>query len=293
MDQAQQLRNAVRKQNRTAGSSARVVTVTSGKGGVGKSNFAVNLAVQLSRLGKRVIIFDADFGLANVEVMFGAIPQFNLSDFIYNGKSIRDIITPGPMGIGFISGGSGIMGLNNLYHEQIEYLVRAVGTLNDMADFIIIDTGAGISDQVIEFVIASPEVMLISTPEPSSLADAYSLLKTLYRNPNFSDEATTVYVVSNRVSSSDEGQAVYDKLSSVVTQFLHGRLSYLGMIPQDAAVERAVRQQQPVSIADPGSRAARAFEAVTGNLMNGTHDEVQIRWGISQMFSNFLNKHNK
>ena len=177
MDQAQQMRNVIKQHKMKNQNTARVVTVTSGKGGVGKSSIAVNLAIQMRKAGKKVIIFDADFGLANVEVMFGAIPQYNLSDLIFQEKNIRDIITPGPMDIGFISGGSGIIGLNNLYHEQIVYLVNCINELNDLADYIIIDTGAGISDQVLEFVIASPDVILVSTPEPSSLTDSYSLLK--------------------------------------------------------------------------------------------------------------------
>ena len=168
MDQAEQLRNVIKLHNQNNQNNARVVTITSGKGGVGKSNLAVNLAVCLRKAGKRVIIFDADFGLANVEVMFGAIPQYNLSDFIYRGKSIREIITPGPMDIGFISGGSGIIGLNNLTREQILYIVNSIDTLNELADFILIDTGAGISDQVLEFVMASPEVLLVSTPSMKS-----------------------------------------------------------------------------------------------------------------------------
>ena len=172
MDQAQQLRNVIKVHNQNNTNTARVITVTSGKGGVGKSNVSVNLAVQLARRGKRVIIFDADFGLANVEVMFGAIPQYNLSDLIYQGKNIRDIITPGPLGIGFISGGSGVISLNNLFREQILYLIKCLNELNTLADFIIIDTGAGISDQVMEFVLASPEVLLVTTPEPSSLTDS-------------------------------------------------------------------------------------------------------------------------
>ena len=237
MDQAEQLRNVIKLHNQNNQNNARVVTITSGKGGVGKSNLAVNLAVCLRKAGKRVIIFDADFGLANVEVMFGAIPQYNLSDFIYRGKSIREIITPGPMDIGFISGGSGIIGLNNLTREQILYIVNSIDTLNELADFILIDTGAGISDQVLEFVMASPEVLLVSTPEPSSLTDAYSLLKALYRNPNFVEDETTIHVVTNRVNSQDEGRAIYEKVNSVVSQFLHGSLNYLGMIPQDAALD--------------------------------------------------------
>ena len=260
----------------------------SGKGGVGKSNLAVNLAVCLRKAGKRVIIFDADFGLANVEVMFGAIPQYNLSDFIYRGKSIREIITPGPMDIGFISGGSGIIGLNNLTKEQILYIVNSIDTLNELADFILIDTGAGISDQVLEFVMASPEVLLVSTPEPSSLTDAYSLLKALYCNPDFVEEETTIHIVTNRVNSRDEGQAIYEKVNSVVSKFLHGSLNYLGMIPQDAALERAVRQQKTVTMSDPNAKSAKAISCLTDHLLNGTQQKAPVRWGIAQMFSSFL-----
>ena len=128
----------------------------------------------------------------------------------------------------------------------------------------------------------------MSTPDPSSLTDSYSLLKTLYRNPGFVECGTSIHVVSNRVASAEEGQAVYDKLNSVVSQFLHGTLNYLGMIPQDFALERAVRQQKPVSILEPNAKSAKAFEVLTGNLLNGTHNQVRVRWGIGQMFSSLL-----
>ena len=213
MDQATGLRNVVKMQHSGQTPQARVLTITSGKGGVGKSNMAVNLAVQLSRLGKKVIIFDADIGLANVEVMFGAIPKYNLSDVLYKGMAIRDIISNGPMDIGFISGGSGIVELNNLTREQIMSIVSKLSELDSMADVILIDTGAGISDSVMEFVIASPEVLLITTPDPSSLTDSYSLIKTLYRNRQFNYEDVMINVIANRVNSAADGQAVYDKLS--------------------------------------------------------------------------------
>ncbi len=290
MDQAQQLRNVVKIRNQNNTNTARVLAVTSGKGGVGKSNVSVNLAIQLRKAGKRVIIFDADFGLANVEVMFGAIPKYNLSDLIYRGKSIREIITPGPMDIGFISGGSGVIGLNNLYREQIIYLIKSLSELNEMADFIIIDTGAGVSDQVLEFVMASPEVLLVSTPEPSSLTDSYSLMKALYRNPNFVANGTVVHLIANKVNSIEEGQTVYDKLNSVVSQFLNGKLDFLGMIPQDPILEKSVRQQKTVSLNAPDSPSAKAFEVLASNLLDGKKEQVQIRWGISQFISNILNR---
>lgn len=293
MDQAQQLRNVIKAKNQNNIKAARVITITSGKGGVGKSNLAVNLAIQLRKQGKRVIILDADFGLANIEVMFGVIPKYNLSSLIYHGKSIKEIITPGPMDIGFISGGNGVLGLNNLYRDQIMYLVKNIGELNELADVIIVDTGAGVSDQVMEFVLASPEVLLVTTPEPSSLTDSYSLLKALYRNPNFIENGTTIHVVANRVTSIEDGQMVYDKLKSVVEQFLNGNINYLGMIPQDSALERAVRQQKIVSIHEPNSDSAKAFEVLTTNLLEGTHHLAPMRRGIAQIFSHLLNKQNK
>ena len=144
MDQAEKLREIIKKQNQSNESSARIITVTSGKGGVGKSNVSINLALQFRRQGKRVIIFDADFGLANIEVMFGVIPQYTLADLMFKGKEIKDIITEGPEGVMFVSGGSGIARLVNLDNEQIKRLVYKIAELEKLADVIIVDTGAGI-----------------------------------------------------------------------------------------------------------------------------------------------------
>lgn len=289
MDQAQKLRNVIKAKNQNNIKNARVITITSGKGGVGKSNLAINLAVQLRKRGQRVIILDADFGLANIEIMFGVVPKHNLSSLLYQGKSIKDIISTGPMDIGFISGGNGVIGLNNLNRDQIMYTVKSINELNELADVIIIDTGAGVSDQVMEFVMASPEVLLVTTPEPSSLTDSYSILKVLYRNPNFMQDGTTIHVVANRVQSVEDGQMVYEKLKSVVEQFLNGNINYLGMIPQDVELERAVRQQKIVSIHNPNSVSANAFELLTTNLLEGTHHIAPTRRGIAQIFSHLLN----
>ena len=290
MDQAAGLRNAVRERNNAEHAKARVITVTSGKGGVGKSNVAVNMAVQLRKRGKRVIIFDADIGLANVEVMFGSIPKYNLSDLIYRGRSIKDIITPGPIDIGFISGGSGIVGLNNLNRDQLTFLIKSLTELDQLTDVVIIDTGAGISDSVLEFVLASPEVLLVTTPEPSSLTDSYSLMKALYKSPDFKEQGTKVRLIANKAQSTEDGLAVYDKLEAVVRQFLHGEISYLGLIPQDTALEKAVRAQKTVSLYSPESRSARAFELLAKNLLNDESESFVIRRGIAGMLTGIFTR---
>ncbi len=287
MDQAENLRNVIKARNIRNIENTKVFTITSGKGGVGKSNMAVNLAVQFTKMGKRVIILDADFCLANVEVMFGTLPNFNLSDVIFKGMSIRDIITEGPMGIGFISGGSGVIGLNNLNREQIAFLVHNLSLLNDLCDILIIDTGAGVSDQVLEFVLASPEIILVSTPEPSSLTDSYSLMKAMYKSAKYLKGSTNVHLVANKVENEAEGMAVYSKMNSVVQKFLGGDLDYLGYVIKDGQLEKAVRNQKVVSIEYPSSKAAKNFENLASKLLQ-KDETTHFRWGVSQIFSSLL-----
>ena len=287
MDQAENLRNVIKARNIRSVENTKVITITSGKGGVGKSNMAVNLAVCFARMGKKVIILDADFGLANVEVMFGTLPNYNLSDVIFKGKSIREIITEGPMGVGFISGGSGVVGLNNLNREQITFLVRNLSLLNDLCDILIIDTGAGVSDQVLEFVLASPEVVLVSTPEPSSLTDSYSLMKAMYKSSKYLKGGTNVHLVANKVTSESEGRAVYNKMLSVVQKFLNGDLDYLGNVQYDSTLEKAVRNQKVVSIEYPQSKAAKNFEAIASKLLK-KDENTHYKWGVSQIFNALL-----
>ena len=258
MDQAEQLRNIVKQQNKKQ-RSARVITVTSGKGGVGKSNVSVNLAIQMSRLGKRAVILDADFGLANIEVMLGTRPQYNLADMMFRGKDVKDIICTGPEDIGFISGGSGLREMTNLNKDQILSLVRTMYELDHYADVVIIDTGAGISDTVIELVASSSEVLLVATPEPTSITDAYALLKTLHRHDGFEAGSTSIKMIGNRIQSYEEGKELYLKLKTVVNKFLGMEMEYLGAIPYDECLPRAVMQQQPVSLAYPDAPSARAM----------------------------------
>ncbi len=287
MDQAQQLRNII-KRGEQPRPAARVITVTSGKGGVGKSNVSINLAVQLKKLEKRVIIFDADFGLANIEVMFGAVPKHNLSDLIYQGKNIREIITMGPMGIGFISGGSGIAGLSNLGRDYINYLVRNLAELDSISDVIIIDTGAGISDAVLEFLVASGEILLVMTPEPTSLTDSYSLLKALSRHPMYNREMTAVKVVANKVSGPEEGRQIFGKLNAVVSRYLKMPLQYLGYVPDDPQLMKAVMQQTPISIENPRAKSSLAFENIANTLTGKDPVAAYSRHGMAGFFANMV-----
>lgn len=288
MDQAEQLRNIIKSNGRTVSSMARIITVTSGKGGVGKSNTAINLAIQLKKAGKKVIILDADFGLANIEIMFGIIPKYNLSDLIYKGKSIREIITWGPMGIGFISGGSGITKLSNLTNESIQYIVQNISQLDELADVIIIDTGAGISYSVMRFLIASPEILLIITPEPTSITDAYSLLKALASNPYFQAEGTSIRVVSNKAENELEGRQLFSKLSIVIKKYLNIDTIYAGTIPNDVTISKAVMQQVPISIQNPNAKATRAYEILSSSIIGDGKSCISQKGGISTLFARII-----
>lgn len=290
MDQAEQLRNIIKASAQAPRPVARVITVTSGKGGVGKSNTAINIAIQLRKMGQRVIILDADFGLANIEIMFGAVPKFNLSDLIYQGKNIKEIITWGPMEVGFISGGSGIVGLSNLNRDYLNYIIRNLAELDAIADVIIVDTGAGISDAVLEFLVASGEVLLVTTPEPTSITDSYSLLKALNRHPRFSPEASQVKVIANRVFNDVEGQLLFNKLNAVVARYLKLPISYLGAIPLDNQLSKAVMQQTPVSIQSPNSKSAKAYESITATLMNKEMNKNLPKRGMAAFFSHIVNR---
>ncbi len=289
MDQAENLRNIV-KQNAVLNESlARVITVTSGKGGVGKTSVSVNLAIQLSKLGKRVIILDADFGLANIEVMLGIRPKYTLADVILRGMDLKEVITTGPENIGFLSGGSGIKEFANMTSSQVAVFVRKLYELDNMADVIIIDTGAGISDTVMEFVVASSEVIVVATPEPTSITDAYSLLKTLKRKVNFDEQNTAIRVVGNRVRKNEDGEELFQKLGVVVRKFLDIDIELIGLIPYDDKCQLSIMKQSPVSLEYPEAPSSRAFRTLAGKLTSqDTETDAVKQGGIRALFSNVI-----
>ena len=249
---------------------ARVIAVASGKGGVGKTSLAVNLSLALSKLGQRVIIMDADLGLANVEVLLGVTPLFTLFDFLYRGKDVEDILTPGPGGVFIISGGSGFLELAGLNNQQQRKIIDSLAAFDERADFVIIDTGAGISRNVLSFVAAAGEVIIIVTPEPTSLTDAYSLIKILAMFQVHSE----VLLVVNRAADERDAASVTHRMETVVSRFLEIGMVHLGSIYEDRAVIRSVRSQQPFVIFQPDSIPALIVSTMAHYLVTGSRSTV-------------------
>lgn len=267
-DQAGALRriisNIKSQRTREPGTGPRLVAVTSGKGGVGKTNFTVNLALALCKKGLRVLIFDADFGLANVDVILGVTPRYDLSYVVQHQKDIKEIICDGPYGVRFVSGGSGVRDLITLNEFQLSSLMDNLLQLEDMADVILFDTGAGISANILRMVSAAQEAIVISTPEPTSIMDAYALIKTISGEA----DCPRVRLVVNRADNETEGTDTLKKLSAVVRLYLKTEIEEMGYIVNDAAVPKAVRAQRPFVLSFPQSAATRCMETLAWRFMD-------------------------
>jgi flagellar biosynthesis protein FlhG len=233
----------------------KVLAVSSGKGGVGKTNVSVNLATQLAGMGRDVMLFDADLGLANVDVLLGLSPKYSLNHVIDGSATLEEVLLEGPNGMHIVPAASGIQRMAELGHAEHAGLIRSFSELNHPLDYLIIDTAAGISDSVTSFVRAAREVLVVVCDEPSSLTDAYALIKVL----NHDYGIQRFHMLANRVRSTSEGHELFTKLARVTNKFLDLTISYAGAIPEDELVRRAVQQQKPISLAYPSAPAARAF----------------------------------
>lgn len=244
---------------------ARTIAVTSGKGGVGKTNFVANLGISLARHGKKVLLIDADLGLANIDVVFGIRPKFNLFHVITGQKNISEIIIEGPDGILIVPGGSGITELANLKESERKHFISEMSALEKKVDIILVDTSAGINDNVIYFLKACSEIIVLTIPEPPAMADAYGVIKALAMNDNSLEQIVTLVV--NRVNSPAEARDVYERLSIVSRRFLNIKIEDGGYIYEDKSVSSSVRAQKPFISAFPYSRAAECVEKIGSDLI--------------------------
>lgn len=233
----------------------RTLAVTSGKGGVGKTNISVNLGLALTELGRRVLLFDADMSLANVDILLGLQTRYNLSHLLSGERGLEEIIVDAPGGMKIIPASSGIQKLSELSAAEQAGLIRAFGELNYEVDFLIVDTAAGLSSNVVNFARACQEIAVVLCDEPTSLTDAYALIKLLSRDHG----VFRFQIVANMVQSPEQGQALFVKLCRVTDRYLDVTLNLLGSIPNDANLRRAVQRQSPVVQSFPRSAAAQAF----------------------------------
>ncbi|MFA7567422.1 MAG: MinD/ParA family protein [Alkalispirochaeta sp.] len=264
-DQAEMLREIMRRRgpNEEGGSRTRIITIASGKGGVGKTNVATNLALAYASLGKKVILMDADLGLANVNVILGVIPKYNLYHVIRKQKQMSDIIMDTDFGIQIVAGASGFAKIANLSEDERSNFIEELQHLSH-ADIIIIDAGAGVSNNVIAFVAAADEAIIITTPEPTAITDAYGIIKiiaTEIDNLNLG-----LKLVVNRVKSVTEGKKVAERVINIAGQFLNLKIDYLGYIYDDSSVQQAVLKQKPFLVLDPKSKASICIQQIAGRL---------------------------
>lgn len=239
-----------------------VIAVTGGKGGVGKSNVSVNLSLALAQLQRRVMLLDADLGLANIDVLLGIRAEKNIADVLSGECDLRDILINGPGGIKIVPAASGVQQMAGLTPQQHGALIQAFSYLGDQLDILLIDTAAGISDTVMNFVSAAQEVMVVVCDEPSSITDAYALIKLLNKDHCIH----RIRVISNMVHTPKEGQLLHNKLSQVCERFLDVNLQYVGAIPYDENVRKAVQRQKPVLEFAPRSKASLAFRQLASKI---------------------------
>lgn len=246
----------------------KTIAITSGKGGVGKTSIAANLALILSSKKLNTVVFDADFGLANLDIMLGTKAEYSLTNMITDGMDLLDILCKGPDGIRFVAGGSGVQELINLSSDQIDSFFEKFGVLASITDCLIIDTAAGLSESVIRFVEAADEVILIVTPDPASIMDAYATTKTIFlRNPNAS-----IRTLVNSVENESQAIDVYQKLNTIVKQFLKKTLWYAGYVRRDPSVVECARKRQPFVISAPKCPAAQDLRVIANNLLKPSYE---------------------
>ena len=264
-DQAELLRERVNKKKSKAVEKrkTRTIAVTSGKGGVGKSNFALNFALSLVQQNKKVLIFDVDLGFSNIDVLLGRSNKESIATMLEKDLSIWDIIEEGPNGLLFISGGSGFNDLPQMDEVKLNKIFSELSSLQGHVDYIILDTGAGLSYENLRFILAADDVILVTTPEPTSITDAYSIVKMLHAK----DQKIHIKLIINQCSNEKEGKQTAENFTAVTEQFLDKQIGTLGFIPSDVNVSNAVKKQHPFLLEFPNCQASQALQKVSSEYL--------------------------
>lgn len=281
-DQAKNLRRMLDMANEEL-KATHVLAVVSGKGGVGKSNFSLNFAIELIKIGKKAIVFDLDIGMANVDILMGISSKYTILDMIENELSIWDIIEEGPEKLSFIAGGSGLNSMFQLNPQKVLRFTQQLELINGKYDYIIFDMGAGVSKNGLQFVLSANEVIVVSTPEPTSVTDAYAMLKHI----QIKDRELPISLLINRADSISEGTKTFENLKLVTQQFLQKEVRLMGIIPNDPIVLKAVKAQIPFVLYAPDSKSTRAVKEIALEYTGEKRAE------ISPPFSMFIKKFKK
>lgn len=282
MDQAANLRRLVVAKKDDMPSQIKTIAITSGKGGVGKTSLAVSLSIALSKGGSSVTLLDADLGLANINVILGIIPKFNLYHVIKGKKKLKDIVIEVPEGIKIIAGAAGFHQLANLNEKQRENFITEIDELaND--DYMIIDTGAGVSQNVLSFLTASDEIIVVTTPEPTAITDAYGIIKSIAAQSN----EKTIKLIVNRCQSVSEGKRVAQRIINIAGQFLNIKVENLGFVFDDISVPKSVRNQKPFIVSYPKSKAATCVQMIADKISNRESDSTNTA-GLGSFFKNLF-----
>lgn len=288
IDQAHNLRNLVEQKNKEKVDEAlknkeiKIYCVASGKGGVGKTNVVVNLAISLQKKGRNVLIIDADLGMANVDVILGLYPQITLFDVFFNDRSLEEAVIEGPEGIKIIPGGSGMIKMTNLDVAQQNKLAEEFTQL-DGVDTIIIDTGAGISMNLMSFIAFSQELLVVTTPEPTALTDAYGLIKVISEL----QLKKRIKVIVNRVSGQEIAAFTYERLRNTVEKFLKIHLEYMGYILDDIRVYNAIMDRSPIVLEYPNAMASKCIQSISDNMIGKTKTHIKLRT-MSEVYNRLI-----
>lgn len=281
-EQAKELRDYLQGESTESGHKTRIIAITSGKGGVGKTNLAVNMAIAYGQLGKKVILIDGDLGMANVNVLLDIVPQYNLMNVINHQKKMNEIILDTEFGIKFIAGASGFSKIANLSKEELDYFAKEFASLSN-ADIIIIDTGAGVANNVLQFVAAADEVYVVTTPEPTAITDAYGIIKII--TTELVNREVNLKLLVNRVHSAEEGKRISDRIITIVGQFLNYKVDYIGFVYDDPVVQASVIRQKPFIVVNPTSKPATCLKHIVGRIEK---TDLASDAGVSNFLKKFL-----